>query len=59
MKPTHTLKVLDKETNYKTVAGCGWMNEDGSVTIVLNPCVNLTYQKNLVMNLFPINKPTE
>ena len=60
MKPTHRLKVMDKDTGYKVEAGAGWQNPDGSITVVMNPCINLTYAKNIVINLFPItNKPTE
>lgn len=57
MKPTHKLKILIKdEPNTKAEIGAGWLNEDGHITIQLNPCVVLKRDKNVVINLFPINK---
>jgi len=56
MKPTHRLKVLDKKTNGRTEAGAGWQNEDGSISIVLNPCIRLTPDNRTVITLFPIDK---
>lgn len=53
MKPTHKLKVLDKSTEQKGEVGAGWENEDGSITIQLNPCVILTPDKSKVLTLFP------
>lgn len=56
MKPTHRLRVLDKETNQKGTAGAGWLNKDGSISIVLDPCVVLSGdRKNIVITLFPDN----
>jgi len=58
MKPTHRLKVLDKTTAHKTECGAGWQNKDGSISIVLNPCIVMQHDPNLVFTLFP-NTPKE
>lgn len=54
MKPTHNLKALNKKTNARTNCGVGWLNEDGSITIVLNPYIVMQPDKDIVINLFPI-----
>ena len=55
-KPTHRLKALNKETNAKGTVGAGWLNKDGSISIVLGPCVVLEDRKELVYTLFPIDR---
>lgn len=56
MKPTHRLKVLDKITERANEVGAGWQNEDGSISIQLNLCVELASNPNLVITLFPVIK---
>lgn len=41
-KPDYRIKVLNKRTDAKGEVGAGWVNPDGSMTIVLNPCVTLS-----------------
>lgn len=55
-KPTHELKAKDVETGDYGKIGVGWMNEDGSVSIKLSPCVTVSYDnlKGKVLTLFPI-----
>jgi hypothetical protein len=53
MKPTHRLKVLNKLTNHRTEAGAGWLNKDGSITIRVNPMVNIQDMPEHVITLFP------
>ena len=35
-KPTHVLKVKEREGNGKTTIGVGWLNDDGSMSISLH-----------------------
>lgn len=58
MRPTHSLKILDKSNSYRTEIGAGWLNKDGSITLVLNPAVVLDYEKQVdkVITLFPRDK---
>lgn len=58
-KPTHLLKVKEREGEGKTTIGAGWMRQDGSVSIVLNPCVVLSWQDNVIIHLFPIEDDGE
>jgi hypothetical protein len=53
-KPTHRLKVLNKQTSQRAEVGAGWANEDGSFSIVLNPCVVLTDDPKYIITLFPV-----
>jgi hypothetical protein len=58
MKPTHRLKVMNKDTSQKAEVGAGWQNTDGSITIQINPCSVLNDDKKYVITLFPTdNKP--
>lgn len=58
MKPTHRLKILDKENNKKGIIGAGWKNPDGSITIVLDVAVAIDYEncKDKVITLFPLEE---
>lgn len=53
MIPTHTLKALNKITDARTICGVGWLNTDGSISLQLNPCINLQPDPNIVLTLFP------
>lgn len=51
--PDYRLKLLNKKTSAKNEnAGAGWVNEDGSITLVLNPCVVLESNSDLLYTLF-------
>lgn len=52
-KPDYVLKVLNKDNEGRCNVGAGWKNEDGSVSIQLNPCVVLQYDPQIVLTLFP------
>jgi hypothetical protein len=55
VKPTHRLKVLNRETDQRGEVGAGWQNEDGSITIELNPsCVMTDDKKKYLYTLFPV-----
>lgn len=43
VKPTFRLKVKDSETGSQAEVGAGWLNDDGSINVKLNPCVVLSY----------------
>lgn len=55
--PTHVVKVLKKSTGQKATVGAAWMNDKGDLSIVLDPCVVLTSDKDIVITVFP--KKTE
>lgn len=56
-KPTHRLKVMNKDSSRKGTAGAGWLNPDGSISITLDPCVVLKgNEANIVIRLWPIEK---
>ena len=54
-RPTHRLSVKEKDGKSSTVIGLGWLCDDGSVSIKLGPCVNLTSKDEVFIKLFPIN----
>ena len=53
-KPTHLLKVKQRDGDGKTTVGVGWLNEDGSMSLALNPCVVLSWTDNVMINAFPV-----
>jgi hypothetical protein len=57
--PTHSLSVLNKTDSSRCTVGAGWLNPDGSISISLNPCVNLTKDSNIVIRLFPVKNKEE
>lgn len=61
MRPSHQLKVYDKENGYRTTVGAGWANPNGSITIKLNPAVTLLYKDclGLTITLFPEKEKEE
>ncbi len=50
---THRLKVFDKTNEHSVEAGVGFLNENNSITICLNPAINLQHNDNFVITLFP------
>jgi hypothetical protein len=50
-KPTHDLKVVLNDGTTGTT-GAGWQNEDGSVSIQLDPCVVLDRRDVRHLTLF-------
>ncbi len=53
-KPDYTLSAMDKDNDrLKGLVGAAWINEDGSISIRLNPFVVLdTREHNLELRLF-------
>lgn len=57
--PTHILKVKERNGQRKCNVGVGWQNEDGSISIQLNPCVVLSSRDDVYISLFPFTPRTE
>lgn len=57
-KPDFWLKAMDKskERHKSGKIGAGWKNTDGSISIDLEPFVQLNGSKDLVLTLFPIER---
>ncbi len=53
--PDYQLKARDKHSKAQTVVGRGWSNEDGSLSIQLNPCVTLSWRDEIFITAFPID----
>jgi len=52
--PDYRLKILNKSTDSKCPnAGAAWINENGSITITINPGVRLIENRDLLYTLFP------
>jgi hypothetical protein len=52
--PDYILKVMDKVTDAKSgKLGVAWVNEDGSLTIQVDPGVAISYTSTQVVKLFP------
>jgi len=52
-KPTHVLKIKVKDSPAKANVGVGWANDDGSMSISLNPGTILDWRDPVTINLFP------
>jgi hypothetical protein len=51
--PDFRLRAFNKQTEKGHNVGAGWMSEDGTVTIVLDPFVVLRTKKDYSFHLFP------
>lgn len=59
-KPDYTLGAMNKTTDEKNhSAGGAWLNENGTISITLDPFITLTASKSLVLTLFPRDKPLQ
>ena len=54
-QPTHRLCVKHRVTGATGVIGAGWLNEDGSVSLALDPCVVIAATDNVFLTLFPVD----
>jgi hypothetical protein len=54
--PTFRLKVKDQDTGATAEVGAGWLNDDGTINVKLNPCVVLSYDnlKGKYLTLFVV-----
>lgn len=55
--PDFRLRAFDKVAEKGHSVGAGWLSEDGTVTIVLDPFVVLRTRKNFSFHLFPADDP--
>jgi hypothetical protein len=55
-KPDYVLSVKVKDTTSKRRCGAGWLNDDGSVSIQLDPCTVLSWKDNIHITLFSAEK---
>jgi len=57
-KPTHRLKMLHRQSKSTNDVGAGWLNEDGSISVVLNVGTALDWhdKHDCVLTLFPIDR---
>ena len=57
-KPDFILKCLNKRTNARNdKLGVAWSNPEGNISLILDPCVCLTYDPDMVYTLFPNDRP--
>lgn len=56
MKPTHILSVKQRKGEGRGKIGVGWLNEDGSMSVSLNPCVVLSSNDDVIITLFPVDQ---
>lgn len=57
-KPDYRIAALNKVTDEKNPhIGAGWLNPDGSISIVFNPWVTVPTGKDIVITLFRNDKP--
>lgn len=60
MKPDYNLTIYDKRDESRcNNAGAGWIQDNGSISIMLNPGIMLTRNKNLYITLFKTEKDKE
>lgn len=59
--PNWNLNAMLKEdnTSFKGKVGAAWNNDDGTISIVLNPFVRLNSLDNIALKLFPNDRGTE
>lgn len=63
-KPDYQLKILNKSNDKRGIIGAAWKNEDGSISIQINPCIILDGNQlddfviTLFKNDFNPDKPT-
>lgn len=53
--PDYRLKRLNKDTGDKVKVGAAWINQDRSITVVIDPGVILTGDPRAVLTLFPFD----
>ncbi len=57
--PDYKIKARDKHSKAQTVVGRGWANQDGSLSIQLNPCVTLSWCDDVFITAFPVDPKEE
>lgn len=54
--PTHVVKVKERNGKGGTIIGVAWQNEQGWLTVKLNPCVVLTWKDDVHIKIFPVEE---
>lgn len=57
--PDFYLKAMDKETGQKDKVGAAWINDNGSISIVINRFVTLSGKDNINLVLFKKDLPSD
>ena len=52
-KPDYRVAAMNKQTDMKSNIGAAWINEDKSISIVLNAFVVISGGKDILITLFP------
>lgn len=58
-KPTHVIRVKARDTNKTSTVGKAWLNDDGSVSISLDPAIVLRRDDPFFITAFPTNNDEE
>lgn len=58
-KPDYNVHAMDKRTNQKARVGAAWVNDNGTISIVLNNFVVLQGNIDLVVTLFVNDNKSE
>ena len=53
--PDWELRCLNRNNEERGQVGAAWTNDDGSIRIKLNPCINLQSDPMLILTLFKWN----
>lgn len=57
-KPDFRVAAMDKTTDAKNNIGGAWLNEDGSIAVIIDPFIVLNGSRNLLITLFPNKEPS-
>lgn len=52
-KPDYDVYAMNKATNEKNKVGGAWVNDSGSIAVVLAPFVVISASKDVIVTLFP------
>lgn len=55
-QPDYRLWAIAEDESSKGTCGAGWLNDDGSVSIKLNPCVVLEQSRGMTIKLYPVDR---
>ena len=58
-RPTHTLYAKRKGETHAFKIGAGWANEQGWISLKLNPCVTVSDREDVYINLYPIKREND
>jgi len=60
-QPTHRLVLKEKDGKRRTIAGAGWVNEEGWISLQLNPGVVLDSRllEDHYLSLYPYDRDKE